>query len=213
MSLLECLVGIGLSFALIAPLIQNSGELISKQITYEKTQVLSQDADRALELMGRSIRMAGYMHPNTFLQGNKQHSSSNEFMQIQKGVGYRGSDSLMVKYQLSKGLDMDCIGNTLTADRTKKGLAFQGFLVDRQASSPKGIRANGGSLICQSLDRQGRLQNTTLMNGIHHLAIEELPVKGGQNQVSRALKITLEMTDGALIYRAFERTFATRNLL
>ncbi|QWE10826.1 hypothetical protein [Polynucleobacter sp. es-EL-1] len=213
MSLLECLVGIGLSFALIAPLIQNSGELISKQIAYEKTQALSQDADRALELMGRSIRMAGYMHPNSFLQGNKQHSSSDEFMQIQKGVGYRGSDSLMVKYQLSKGLDIDCIGNALTADRTKKGLAFQGFSVNRQASSPKGIRANGGSLICQSLDRQGRLQNTTLMNGIHHLAIEEFPEKGGQNQVSRALKITLEMTDGALIYRAFERTFATRNLL
>ncbi|OYY52340.1 MAG: hypothetical protein B7Y55_10055 [Polynucleobacter sp. 35-46-207] len=84
MSLLECLVGIGLSFALIAPLIQNSGELISKQIAYEKSQALSQDVDRALELMGRSIRMAGYMHPNSFLQGNKQHSSSNEFMQIQK---------------------------------------------------------------------------------------------------------------------------------
>ena len=213
MSLLECLVGISLSFALIAPLIQNSGELIAKQITYEKTQTLTQDADRALELIGRAIRMAGYRHPDAFIPTVKNHALGDEFIQIQKGVGYRGSDALIIKHQLSKGLDMDCIGNTLTPDRTQQGLAFQGFLVDRQASAPKGSRVNGGSLICQSLDRHGRIQNTTLMNGIHHLAIVELAQQSRQNRGNKVLKIKLEMTDGAHIYRAFERSFATRNLL
>lgn len=213
MSLLECLIGIALSFGLVAPLIKNSGELISKQIAHEKTQLLTQDADRALELMGRAIRMAGYVHQNTFIQNINSQSSGDEFLQIQKGVGYKGSDVLTIKHQLSKGLDMDCIGNTLTADRTKNGLALQGFLVDRQALAPKGSRVNGGSLICQSLDRQGRIQNTTLMNGIHHLAIEELTEKAKKSGESRVLKIKLVMTDGAHVYRTFDRTFSTRNLL
>lgn len=205
MNLLECLVAIAISITLLAPLIRNSGEFIARQIAYEKTQALAQDADRALELIGRSIRMAGYRNRSTFLQGEKKKSSHAEFFQIQKRIGFRESDALTVKHQLSEGTDLDCIGNVLTADRTKKNLAVQGFLVDRQASATKGQRVNGGSLICQSLDRQGRLQNTTLMNGVHRLVIEEV---GG-----RAFKVRLEMTDGALIHQTFERTFAARNLL
>ena len=205
MNLLECLVAIAISLILLAPLIRNSGELISKQITYEKTQALVQDADRALELIGRSIHMAGYQNQDSFFQGGKKSSSDAEFLKIQKSVGFRGSDSLLVKHQLSRGIDLDCIGNVLTAERTKQSLAIQGFLVERQASAPKGQRVNGGSLICQSLDRQGRLQNTTLMSGVNHLAIEELD--------ARVFRIKLEMTDGAFIQREFERTFTTRNLL
>lgn len=205
MNLLECLVAIAISLILLAPLIRNSGELISKQITYEKTQALTQDADRALELIGRSIRVAGYQNQGSFLQDGKKNSSDAEFLKIQKSVGFRGSDSLLVRYQLSRGIDLDCIGNALTAERTKQNLAIQGFLVERQASAPKGQRVNGGSLICQSLDRQGRLQNTTLMSGVNHLAIEELD--------ARVFRIKLEMTDGAFIQREFERTFTTRNLL
>ena len=205
MNLLECLVAIAISLILLAPLIRNSGELISKQITYEKTQALVQDADRALELIGRSIHMAGYQNQDSFFQGGKKSSSDTEFLKIQKSVGFRGSDSLLVKHQLSRGIDLDCIGNVLTAERTKQSLAIQGFLVERQASAPKGQRVNGGSLICLSLDRQGRLQNTTLMSGVNHLAIEELD--------ARVFRIKLEMTDGAFIQREFERTFTTRNLL
>jgi hypothetical protein len=157
--------------------------------------------------MGRSIRMAGYRNaksPNA-LRGN--HASMSDAIQVHKNHGYRGSDSLMVKHELSDGVDFDCIGNTLSQDRTKNHLAQQGFLVDRQASAPKGKRVNGGSLMCQSLDRQGRLQNTTLMNGVHLLSITEL--QGGSG---RAFKIRLEMTDGALIHQSFERIFASRNL-
>ena len=207
MSLLECLVGLTLSLILVTPLIKNSGERIAKQIHYEKTQLLASEADRALELMGRSIRMAGYRNAKSLnvLRGN--HTSMSDAIQVHKNNGYRGSDSLMVKHELSDGVDFDCIGNILSKDRTKNHLAQQGFLVDRQASTPKGRRVNGGSLMCQSLDRQGRLQNTTLMNGVHLLSITEL--QGGSG---RAFKIRLEMTDGALIHQNFERIFSSRNL-
>lgn len=207
MSLLECLVGLALSLILVTPLIKNSGELIAKQIQYEKTQSLASEADRALELIGRAIRMAGYRNaksPNALRTGDATRSG---YIQVQKNNGYRGSDSLMVKHEISSGVDFDCIGNTLSHDRTKNHLAQQGFLVDRQATAPKGGRVNGGSLLCQSLDRQGRLQNTTLMNGVHFLSITEL--QGGSG---RAFQIRLEMTDGARIHENFERIFTTRNL-
>ena len=202
MNLLECLVGLALSLVLVAPLIKNSGEFISKQIQYEKSQSLAVEADRALELIGRAIRMAGYRNTQSFNQ------SANEYLQIEKNHGYRGSDLLLVKHEISHGVDFDCVGNTLSKERTKNNLAHQGFLVDRQASVPKGAKVNGGSLICQSLDRQGRIQNTTLMNGVHHLSFEALPASAG-----KAFRVKLKMTDGGFIHREFERTFATRNLL
>jgi hypothetical protein len=78
------------------------------------------------------------------------------------------------------------------------------------------VRVNGGSLICQSLDRQGRLQNTTLMNGVERLSIE--PIQVGNLPISQSgkgpktFRVKLEMTDGVRIQRVFERTFSTRNL-
>jgi hypothetical protein len=208
MNLLECLVGLALSLVLVAPLIKNSGEFIVKQIQYEKSQSLTAEADRAMELIGRAIRMAGYKNAHSSTSSARKNISSIDYLQVQKNKGYRGSDSLMVKHEISLGVDFDCIGNTLSKERTKNNLAQQGFLVDRQASAPKGVKVNGGSLICQSLDRQGRIQNTTLMNGIHHLSFESLTATAG-----KALKVRLEMTDGALIHQRFERTFTTRNLL
>jgi hypothetical protein len=112
-----------------------------------------------------------------------------------------------VKHEISPKVDFDCIGNTLSKERTQHNLAQQGFLVSRQASVPKGAKVNGGSLVCQSLDRQGRIQNTTLMNGIHHLSFEPLPASAG-----KAFKVKLEMTDGISIHQKFERIFTTRNL-
>ena len=204
---MECLVGLALSLALVAPLIKNSGEFIAKQIQHEKSQSLTAEADRALELIGRAIRMAGYKNAHSAIASRGKNSPSGNYIQIQKNSGYRGSDSLMVKQEISQGVDFDCIGNTLSKERTKNNLAQQGFLVDRQASAPKGVKVNGGSLICQSLDRQGRIQNTTLMNGIHHLSFEELSASAG-----KAFKVKLEMTDGGSIHQRFERIFTTRNL-
>jgi len=204
---LECLVGLALSLVLVAPLIKSSGEFIAKQIQHEKSQSLTAEADRALELIGRAIRMAGYQNTHASTASARKNTASINYLQVQKNNGYRGSDSLMVKQEISQGVDFDCIGNVLSKERTKNNLAQQGFLVDRQASAPKGVKVNGGSLICQLLDRQGRIQNTTLMNGIHHLSFEPLPANAGQ-----AFRVRLEMTDGVSIHQKFERIFTTRNL-
>jgi type II secretory pathway component PulJ len=210
MSLLECLVGLALSLILVSPLIRTSGEFIAKQIEYEKRQSLTFEAERAMELIGRSIRMAGYRNAKYFKGEAQQSSQIPEWIVLNKGGGYHRSDSLVVQHELSHGLDYDCIGNALTIERTKNHLAIQGFLVEHQAGTPKGVRANGGSLICQSLDRQGRMQKTTLMNGVDQLSIEELPASQGS---ARLFKVRITMTDGQSLQREWERVFATRNLL
>ena len=212
MSLLDCLVALALSTALLAPLLKTSAELVTKQIQYEKTQVLISEGDRALELIGRAIRMAGYSNVKSPSAKN-QKTNSQDFIQIYKKSGFRSSDSLTVKHGLSDGVDFDCIGNALSLDRTKNQLALQGFLVERQAGVPKGAKINGGSLMCQSLDRQGRIQNTTLMNGVNLLNIEELHAQQGNTASSQRLyRVKLQMTDGRLLHLDMERSFATRNL-
>lgn len=219
MTLLECLVGIALCGLILNPLIKISADLFIKQIEYEKKQALSMEADRAFEMIGRAIRMAGYRNIS-HQKGNK-----NLFLEIKKHSGFRGSDSLLVRHEVSSGIDFDCIGNVITKERTKNHLALQGFLVEAQAGISKGAKVGGGSLMCQSLDRQGRIQNTTLMNGVNQLLIEE--VNAAQAQIRQAqpkerqegqegqrlLKVKLKMTDGARLHLDLERTFSTRNLL
>ena len=213
MNLLECLVAIALSLLLLNPLLKSSADLVTKQIQYEKTQALISEADRAFTLIGRAIRMAGYRNTSSSRDQNK-HSSSAHLIEVRNKSGYRGSDSLTIRHELSGGIDFDCIGNALTKERTKNHFAYQGFLLDRQASLPKGVKANGGSLICQSLDRQGRLQNTTLMNGVNRLLIEEIGTQDSLNTAKQQrFKVKLQMTDGALLNLDLERTFSTRNLL
>ena len=216
MTLLECLVGIVLCALLLNPLLKTSADLVIKQIEHEKTQALISEADRGFVLIGRAIRMAGYRNLQSNVERANQSGDSREniFLELNKNSGFRGSDSLIIRHELSDGVDFDCIGNTITKDRTKNHLALQGFLVDRQAGAPKGQKVNGGSLICQSLDRQGRIQNTTLMNGVNGMFIEELdspqykPIKG-----QRLFKVRLQMTDGVKLNLDLERTFATRNFL
>lgn len=212
MTLIECLVGITLCALLLNPLLKASAHLAVKQVEYEKTQLLISEAERALELMGRAIRIAGYQNIKTYNPSNK-FNGSKQFIQVNKKSGYRGSDSFSVQHALSDGVDFDCIGNALTKDRTRKDLAHQGFVVERQAGIAKGAKVNGGSLICQSLDRQGRLQNTTLMNGVNHLIIEEVQNPRSLGSMGqRAYRLRLQMTDGAMLQIPLERTFATRNL-
>lgn len=195
---------------MLNPLLQTSAHLVVKQIEYERTQSLISEAERALELIGRAIRMAGYRNLKSH-QPRIVQQHSNKAIDIQKKTGYQGSDSLVIRHELSSGIDFDCVGNVLSSERTKNNLALQGFLVERQAGISKGVKVNGGSLMCQSLDRQGRIQNTTLMNGVNLLSIYEFNTYSGSGQ--RSFGVRLEMTDGALIQREYERTFTTRNLL
>jgi len=181
--------------------------LAAKQIEYEKRQSLTAEAERAFELIGRAIRMAGYRNVHSTVRRKQE----DQWIRIHKQSGYRGSDSLTVQHEISAAMDFDCIGNILSKERSKHGLARQGFLVDRQAGIAKGAKVNGGSLICQSLDRQGRLQNTTLMNGVSYLAIEEMATPE-KTPAQKLFKVRLQMTDGALLNLDLERILGTRNL-
>ena len=68
--------------------------------------------------------------------------------------------------------------------------------------------------MCQSLDRQGRIQNTTLMNGVNILSIEEIErSQAAKGEEQKRYRIRLQMTDGRSLNVDLERTFATRNLL
>jgi len=197
---------------LLNPLLKTSADLVAQQIQHEKSQALISEAERALELIGRAIRMAGYRNIKSS-QKTRNHYSKNPDIEVQKKTGYRGSDSILVRHELSNGIDFDCIGNVLNQERTKNQLAYQGFLVDRQAGIPKGVKVNGGSLVCQSLDREGRIQNTTLMNGVNSLLIEELKSSMQSDQSGQNLyRVKLQMTDGAVLHIKLERTFSTRNL-
>ncbi len=197
---------------LLNPLLKTSADLLAKQIQYEKSQALISEAERAFELIGRAIRMAGYRNIKSS-QKTRNHSSKTPDIEVQKKTGYRGSDSILVRHELSNGIDFDCIGNVLNQERTKNQLAYQGFLVDRQAGIPKGVKVNGGSLVCQSLDREGRIQNTTLMNGVNSLLIEELKSSMRSAESGQKLyRVELKMTDGASLDIRLERTFSTRNL-
>ena len=193
---------------LVGGLLKNSSELLIKQIQHEKMQFLSADADRALILIGRAIRMAGYQNTKTILQKKKVSTSLERSLEIQKGVGFGGSDSLIVKYQLPEGINLDCIGNVLSFDRTKNTLVHQGFLVKQDSSKSKNQIYQGGSLMCQSLDRQGQVQNSTLMSGVERLTIQEQVAQQGQ---PRLFTISLTMADGLGVRHLFQRTFATRN--
>jgi hypothetical protein len=193
---------------LVGGLLTNSSELLMKQIEYEKTQSLSADADRALILIGRAIRMAGYQNTETIFQKKKVSTSRDRSLEIQKGVGFNGSDTLIVKYQLPDGINLDCIGNVLGIDRTKNNLVHQGFLIKQDSSGTKNQRHRGGSLMCQSLDRQGQIQNSTLMSGVERLRIEEQLASPSQ---PRLFEISLTMTDGQRIKRIFQKIVATRN--
>jgi hypothetical protein len=85
-------------------------------------------------------------------------------------------------------------------------LRHQGFFVQKSAGD------HAGSLMCTSLDRQGRLQNTSLMNHIDSLHFKWLEHKKHQGQLpSRArsgVQIILKTT---LMEREFSRFVALRN--
>ena len=85
MSLLECLISLAISLILITPVIQSSGQMVVKQAHYQKTQHLTNEADRAFELIGRAIRMAGYQ--NWVSAENKiRQKTDPQWIEIQNGL-------------------------------------------------------------------------------------------------------------------------------
>ena len=214
MSLLGCLVSISLTIALMAAVMQSSAALLIKQSQLEKAWLVEQDAIRVMELMARSIRMAGYRKITSLADyRQRQRMATVDYIGLEYRGGWNHSDLLWVKQEPADSVEGDCLGNRVeqvknssAQSRTKKGLRHQGFFVQKAAGE------RTGSLMCASLDRQGRLQNTSLMNHIDSLHFKWVEHKRGSGQ-SRALaakgvQIVLKTT---LVDREFSRFVALRN--
>lgn len=214
MSLLECLVSLSLGIAVIAPVMQSSSALVIKHTQLEKAGIVEQDAMRALEIMARGIRMAGYRKISSLSDyRQRQRTAAVDYIGLERRTGWNHSDLLWVKQEVADSIEGDCLGNRVehsktgsAPSRTKKGLRHQGFFVQ------KAVGDHAGSLMCTSLDRQGRLQNTSLMNHIESLHFKWLGHKIDQGQLpsgSRSgVKIVLKTT---LLEREFTRFVALRN--
>jgi hypothetical protein len=212
MTLLGCLVSISLGIAVIAPVMQSSAVLARKQTQLEKAWLVEQDAIRVLELMARAIRMAGYRKISS-LADYRQRKTKIDYIRLEQRSGWNHSDLLWVKHEPADSAEGDCLGNRAeqvnhgkSPSRTKKGLRHQGFFVQKAVGDP------AGSLMCNSLDRQGRLQNTSLMNHIDSLHFKWVEHKAQQGQSLSAgrsgIQIVLKTT---LVEREFSRFVALRN--
>ena len=212
MTLLGCLVSIGLGIAVLAPVMQSSAALVRKQTQLEKAWLVEQDAIRVLELMARAIRMAGYRKINS-LADYRQRITKIDYIGLEQRSGWNHSDLLWVKQESADSVEGDCLGNRVEQvhhgkpqARTKKGLRHQGFFVQ------KAVGDHAGSLMCTSLDRQGRLQNTSLMNHIDSIHFQWVDRKTQQGQLPsaerRGIQIVLKTT---LVQREFSRFVALRN--
>jgi hypothetical protein len=214
MSLLGCLVSISLAIALMAPVMQSSAALLIKQSQLEKAWLVEQDAIRVLELMARAIRMAGYRKIASLADyRQRQRIAKVDYIGLEYRGGWNHSDLLWVRQEPADSVEGDCLGNRVeqvkngsAQSRTKKGLRYQGFFVQ------KAVGDLAGSLMCTSLDRQGRLQNTSLMNQIdslHFKWVEHKTDQGGSPYLAtKGVQIVLKTT---LVEREFSRFVALRN--
>lgn len=120
MSLLECMIGISLSIGVIAPVLQSGSHLLIQQTELERAWLVEQDASRALELMGKAIRMAGYREITSI--ADYRHSFEKNkvaYVGIEQGRGWNRSDLLWVKQEPAGALDRDCLGNAMDAPTFK----------------------------------------------------------------------------------------------
>jgi hypothetical protein len=201
-----------LGIAVIAPVMQSSAVLARKQTQLEKAWLVEQDAIRVLELMARAIRMAGYRKISS-LADYRQRKTKIDYIGLEQRSGWNHSDLLWVKHEPADSNEGDCLGNRVeqvkrgkTQSRTNKGLRHQGFFVQKAVGDP------AGSLMCTSLDRQGRLQNTSLMNHIDSLHFKWVEHKAQQGQSLSAGRSGIQIVlKTALVDREFSRFVALRN--
>jgi len=193
-------------------MMQSSAVFMRKHTQVEKAWLVEHDAIRALELMARAIRMAGYRKINS-LADYRQRTTKIDYIGLEQRSGWNHSDLLWVKQESADSAEGDCLGNRVeqvnhgkTQSRTKKGLRHQGFFVQ------KAVGDHAGSLMCTSLDRQGRIQNTSLMNHIDSLHFQWLERKTQQGQLPSAERSGIQIVlKTKLVEREFSRFVAFRN--
>jgi hypothetical protein len=158
MTLLSCITALTLGVVMIYSPLKLLSDILLKQEEIEQDILLQQNINRTMELLTRAIREAGY---RTSLNTKNEND-----IQIKQGGLFRGSAAIELMQGLPKSLAYDCMGNLLSLGRTRGQKTYQHFYLERSRNDPL-----SAILICQSLDRQGRLHQAELLNQVQHLHI------------------------------------------
>ena len=161
MSLLACLTALTLSAILLLPPAWLVHQVLTYQVQIEDRFLLQQNMDRSLELISRAIQSAGYQ------SSSKHYPLTVNPITIQKGGSSRGSDAIMLNQDIPDRLGYDCMGNPLALERTIKQQAYQRFYLE-----PSRHDSRTQILMCQSVDRQGRLHQGEILNNVQSLQID-----------------------------------------
>ncbi|BEI32877.1 hypothetical protein [Polynucleobacter sp. HIN5] len=160
MTLLACLTALTLSAILLLPPAWLVHHVLTHHAQLEDRVLLQQNMDRSLELISRAIQGAGYQ------SSSMQNSLTVNPITIQKGGSSRGSDAIVLTQDIPDKLGYDCMGNPLALERTIKQQAYQRFYVE-----PSRHDSRTQTLICQSVDRQGRLHQGEILSKVQSLQI------------------------------------------
>ena len=160
MTLLACLTALTLSAILLLPPAWLVHQVLTHHAQLEDRVLLQQNMDRSLELISRAIQAAGYQ------SSSMQNSLTVNPITIQKGGSSRGSDAIVLTQDIPDKLGYDCMGNPLALERTIKQQAYQRFYVE-----PSRHDSRTQTLMCQSVDRQGRLHQGEILSKVQSLQI------------------------------------------
>ena len=160
MTLLACLTALTLSAILLLPPAWLVHRVLTYQVQIEDRVLLQQNVDRSLKLISRAIQGAGYQASST------QYRLVVNPINIQKGGSSRGSDAIVLTQDIPDKLGSDCMGNPLTVERTIKQQAYQRFYLE-----PSLHDSRTQILMCQSVDRQGRLHQGEILSKVQSLQI------------------------------------------
>ncbi len=160
MTLQACLTALTLSAILLLPPAWLVHRVLTYQAQFENRVLLQQNMDRSLELISRAIQAAGYQ------SSSMQNSLTENPITIQKGGSSRGSDAIALTQDIPDKLGYDCMGNPLTLERTIKQQTYQRFYLE-----PSRHDSRTQTLMCQSVDRQGRLHQGEILSNVQSLQI------------------------------------------
>ncbi len=158
MTLLSCITALTLGVVMIYPPLKLLSDIMLKQEEIEQDILLQQNINRTMELLTRAIREAGYR--------TSLNSKNENDIQIKQGGLFRRSAAIELMQELPKSIAYDCMGNLLSQERTRGQKTYQHFYLEHSRNDPR-----SAILICQSLDRQGRLHQAELLNQVQHLHI------------------------------------------
>jgi type II secretory pathway component PulJ len=151
MTLLSCITALTLGAVMIYPPLKLLNDVMLKHLEIEQDILLAQNINRAMELLARAIREAGYRI--------SQNSINENDIQIKQDGLFKGSAAIELMQDLPRHLAYDCMGNVLSKERTRQQKTYQHFYLERSRNDPQ-----SASLICQSLDRKGHLHQAELLN-------------------------------------------------